>query len=114
MVTVLTGELSFTYQGATPLYREGESFVEAPGVLAQARNASAAPTRVMVSYLLPAGAPLSEPQAAPDAAQQSDTMPATLPNTGDPHSTSVGWLIALAGVGLFLCGVWLRRRLARR
>lgn len=77
MVTILKGELSFTYRGTTTVYREGESFVEEPGVLAQARNASAAPTRVMASYLLPPGAPLSEPQSAPSS------LPASLPNTGE-------------------------------
>jgi quercetin dioxygenase-like cupin family protein len=114
MVTVLKGELTFTYQGATTVHREGESFVEAPGVLAQARNASSAPTRVMATYLLPSGAPLSNPQAAPGAAQQGGTMPIALPNTAEAQGLVSLWPIAIAGVGLVFAGVWLRRRLARR
>jgi quercetin dioxygenase-like cupin family protein len=114
MVSVLTGELTFTYQGATTVYREGESFVEAPGVLAQARNASAASTRVMASYLLPAGAPLSNPQAAPDAAQQSGAMPTALPNTAEAQGELPFWPIMLAAAGLVLTSVWIRRHLARR
>lgn len=112
MVTVVAGELTFTINGAETVYREGESFVEPPGELAQARNSSGAPTRVMATYLLPAGAPLSHPQAAPSAAQQSSTMPVALPSTAEPQSESVGWPAALVGVGLFLGGAWLRCRLA--
>ncbi|HEU5103912.1 MAG TPA: LPXTG cell wall anchor domain-containing protein [Roseiflexaceae bacterium] len=101
------GELTFTYQGVTSVYREGESFVETPGQLAQARNASGAPTRVMASYLLPQGAPLSEPQAA------SGTTPASLPKTGSP-SDDTHWLLGLIGAGIASGGWWLRRRHAKR
>jgi quercetin dioxygenase-like cupin family protein len=108
MATVLKGELSFTYRDTTTVYREGESFVEERGVLAQARNASGAPTRVMASYLLPAGAPLSHPQADPGAA------PASLPNTGEAPVGLPSGLLAFAGTGLLAGGWWLRRRFSRR
>jgi quercetin dioxygenase-like cupin family protein len=114
MVTVLAGELTFNINGVDTVYREGESFVEPPGELAQARNASGTPTRVMASYLLPAGAPLSQPQAAPDTAQHSGTMPATLPNTAEAQGQFPFWPIVVAGAGLVLASVWLRRHLARR
>jgi quercetin dioxygenase-like cupin family protein len=111
MVTVLKGELTFTYQGATTVYREGESFVEELGRLAQARNASAAPTRVMATYLLPAGAPLSHPQAGLGMATQP---PAQLPNTGEGPAVATTWPGLLAGAGLLAGGWWLRRRHERR
>lgn len=114
MVTVLAGELTFNVNGTDTVYREGESFVEVPGQLAQARNASTGPARVMATYLLPVGAPLSNPQAAPGTAEHSGAMPATLPNTAEPQEGIPFWPIALAGAGLILTSVWVRRRLARR
>jgi LPXTG-motif cell wall-anchored protein len=107
IVTVLAGELTFNVNGVDTLYREGESFVEVPNQLAQARNASGAPTRVMASYLLPSGAPLSHAQAAP-------TAPAQLPNTGEGSAVATTWLSLLAGAGLLTGGWWIRRRPARR
>lgn len=112
MVTVTAGELTFTIGGVEQVYREGESFVEPPGELAQARNASGSTTRVMATYLLPAGAPLSHPQAAPGAAQPAAAAPAALPRTGEPHQQQAAWPIALIGAGLIIGGIWLRRRLA--
>jgi quercetin dioxygenase-like cupin family protein len=116
MVTVLAGELTFTYRGATTVYREGESFIEEPGQLAQARNASGSPTRVMASYLLPAGQPLSHPQAAPETSQPaSPQVPTQLPNTGEePGTKTRAPLATLAGMSLLISGWLLRRRLARR
>lgn len=114
MVTVLAGELTFSVGGVETVYREGESFMELPGQPAQARNAGGAPARVMATYLLPAGAPLSHPQAAPGTAQSSAPMPAALPSTAEPQGSNLGWPAALAGVVLLLGGAWLRRRLAER
>lgn len=108
MVTVLSGELTFTYKGVATVYHEGESFVEEPGQLAQARNASGASTRVMASYLLPSGAPLSEPQTGPVSGTQP-RAPTQLPNTGSP-SGDIQWLIALIGLSIVSVGWWLRRR----
>jgi len=105
MVTVVQGELTFNLEGVDKVYKEGESFVEVPDQVGQARNASAAPVRVMASYLLPQGAPLSIPHAAPMA-------PAALPRTGaaDSH-TLTGWLVLVAVIGLIAGGWLLRRRL---
>jgi quercetin dioxygenase-like cupin family protein len=116
MVTVLAGELTFTYRGATTVYREGESFIEEPGQLAQARNASNSPTRVMASYVLPAGEPLSHPQAAPGTSQPaSPQAPAQLPNTGEePDIGTRAPLAFIAGIALLISGGLLRRRLAHR
>ena len=102
-VTVVDGELTFTLNGVERVYRAGESFVEPPEQVAQARNASAQSTRVLASYLLPPGAPLSTPHVAPLA-------PAPLPRTGQDVAGIVrGSLMALATLGL-LGGAWIRRR----
>jgi LPXTG-motif cell wall-anchored protein len=113
MVTVLAGELTFNVNGVDTVYREGESFVEVPNQLAQARNASGAPTRVMASYLLPSGAPLSHPQAGPGSGTQPPA-PVQLPNTGEGPAAATTWLGLLAGAGLLAGGWWIRRRQVRR
>jgi quercetin dioxygenase-like cupin family protein len=107
MVTVVQGELTFNLEGVDHVYKEGESFVEVPDQIGQARNASAAPVRVMASYLLPPGAPLSTPHTAPMA-------PAALPKTGaaDPRALS-DWLVLVAGLGL-IAGGWICWRTRRR
>jgi quercetin dioxygenase-like cupin family protein len=100
VVTVVAGELTFWVNGAETVYKAGESFVELPDQVAQARNAGTAPTRVMASLLIPPGAPLSIPHAG-------STAPAALPKTSeaDPRALS-GWLVLLAVIGL-IGGGWL-------
>src|SRR4051812_27619343 len=71
MVTVVAGEITFTLEGVDKVYKAGESFVEVPNQVGQARNAGTVPARVMASYLILPGAPLSMPQMA--------TTPAALP-----------------------------------
>ena len=60
---MLAGEITFTTGGTTTVYKTGESFVELPGVVVQARNAGGVPAAVKAVYLLPKGAPLSTPVA---------------------------------------------------
>jgi quercetin dioxygenase-like cupin family protein len=107
MVTVVQGELTFNLEGVDHVYKEGESFVEVPNQVGQARNAGSVPVRVMASYLIPQGAPLSTPHAAPMA-------PVALPKTGavDPGALS-NWLVLVAIIGL-LIGGWVRWRTRRR
>ena len=107
VVTVVAGEITFWVNGAETVYKTGESFVELPDQVAQARNAGTAPTRVMASLLIPPGAPLSTPHAGPMA-------PAALPKTGeaDPRALS-DWLVLVGMIGL-LAGGWLLRRWRRQ
>ena len=99
LVTVLSGAITFNVNGGETVYKEGESFVEVPNQVAQARNAGSVPARVMASFLIPPGAPLSMPQMAP----------AALPNTSAAESSSLsGWLL-IAAIAL-IAGGWLRRR----
>ncbi len=103
VVTVLEGELTFATGGAETVYRVGESFVEAPGVAGQARNAGAVRTTVLATYLLPKGAPLSTPVTMPG-------LPATGAG-GAAHRSPVLGVALLLG-GLLLAGGWgMRRRL---
>jgi quercetin dioxygenase-like cupin family protein len=103
VVTVVAGELTFWVNGVETVYKAGESFVELPDQVAQARNAGTAPTRVMASLLIAPGAPLSTPHAGP-------MVPAALPRTsaGDPRALS-GWLVLVAAIGV-IAGGWLLRR----
>jgi quercetin dioxygenase-like cupin family protein len=59
--TVVAGELTFNLEGVDKIYKAGESFVELPDRVGQARNAGRAPARVMATYLLPP--PASPPSA---------------------------------------------------
>jgi quercetin dioxygenase-like cupin family protein len=104
LVTVLSGAITFNVNGGETVYKEGESFVEVPNQVAQARNAGSVPARVMASFLIAPGAPLSMPQMAPTA----------LPNTGAAETSSLNaWL--LIGVLALIGGAWLRwRRVALR
>jgi len=100
LVTVLSGAITFNVNGGETVYKEGESFVELPNQVAQARNAGSVLARVMASFLLPPGAPLSMPQMAP----------AALPNTGDADPGALNaWLLLIAVIALG-GGGWLRRR----
>jgi quercetin dioxygenase-like cupin family protein len=104
VVTVLAGELTFKLNGADMVYKEGESFVEVPGQVVQARNASTAQTSVMVSYVIPKDAPLSTIQHAAPA-------PAALPATGGAAQGALPiWPLMLAASGLIAGGWFVWRR----
>jgi len=60
----------------------------------------------MASYLIPKGAPLSNPQPAPSA-------PAALPKTGEADLGAVsGWFLLVAALGAIASGwlLWRRHR----
>jgi len=114
-VKVIEGAITFTSAGTTTVYQTGETFIEQPGVVVQARNAGTTRATVMATYLLPQGAPLSSPVApAPPATGTGGNLPG-LPNTGAGGGIDVplGWLVPLAG-GALAAGVLLLRRRARR
>jgi len=100
VVTVLEGELTFNRQGADTVYKAGESFVEVPNEVVQARDAGSMRTSVMASFLIPPGAPLSTPHAGPMA-------PATLPRTG---AADLPWLVvSIAALVCLACGALARQ-----
>jgi quercetin dioxygenase-like cupin family protein len=105
MVTVVAGELTFNLDGTDHVYKTGESFVELPNQVGQARNAGSVPARVMASYLLPQGAPLSTPHAG-------SMTPAALPKTGAAEPFALNdWLVLVGVGGLIIGGLLLRHRL---
>jgi hypothetical protein len=55
----------------------------------------------MASYLLPVGSPLSQPQAALEAAQHSDAMPAALPNTTEPQAGALAGQLPSPGCSCY-------------
>ena len=94
LVTVLAGELTVRLTGTERVYTTGESFVELPDQVRQATNRTPGQTRLMVSIVLPRGAPLSVPDAG---------RPARLPETGVAAAPgSVGVATVVAGLVLLL------------
>jgi quercetin dioxygenase-like cupin family protein len=58
-VTVLEGEITVRQYGSETTYRVGEGWRETPGAVHAAGNTTAEKARVFVTFLLPAGAPLT-------------------------------------------------------
>ena len=121
LVTVLEGELTFNVNNRDQVYKAGQSFVELPNEVAQARNATGTRTSVLATALLPKGAPLSHPvPAAAPAPAPVEAQPPALPEAGGPVPQPVALpdtgqderpmpVLALA-VMLLLGGAVLRRR----
>jgi hypothetical protein len=100
---VAAGEITFNLEGVDTVYKTGESFVELPDQVGQACNAGSVSARVMASYLLPQGAPLS-------AVHAGSMAPSALPKTGHADSPALNdWLVLVAVIGL-IGGGWLLRR----
>jgi quercetin dioxygenase-like cupin family protein len=59
LLTVLEGEITFRVNGTEQVFKAGESFVERPNELAQARNVTASRATLMATALLPRGVPLA-------------------------------------------------------
>ena len=90
VVTVLGGTMTRRAEGVAAVFRPGESWIE-PGVVHEAGNDTADPATVIVTFLLPKGAPLTT-VATPG-----------LPNTGMGGATQRAqdlWLALLIAVGL--------------
>ena len=126
LVTVLEGEVTFNVNNRDQVYKAGQSFVELPNEVAQARNATGTRTSVLLTALLPKGAPLSHPvPAAAPAPTPVAPQPPGLPEAGGPAPHPVALpdtgrdgrpmpVLALAAM-LLLGGAAIRRwRQARR
>lgn len=59
LVTVLSGEISFSRDGLVRTFKAGDSFVEQPGETLQASNIGSAEAMVAATFLLPDGAQLT-------------------------------------------------------
>jgi LPXTG-motif cell wall-anchored protein len=68
LVRVLEGEMTRRAHGVDDLFRAGEGWVEAPGDIHAAGNAGTALARVLVTFLLPAGAALTMVEGTPSQA----------------------------------------------
>ena len=82
VVTVLEGENTFNLNDVEKVYKAGESFVELPGQVNQARNAGSTRMSVMATYLQPWEAPLSRPEPG-------DNTPPPRPYTSYQFKTDV-------------------------
>lgn len=65
LVRVLEGEMTRRVQGTEDQFRPGEGWVETPGEVHAAGNAGGTPARVLVTFLLPKGAPLTTVAGTP-------------------------------------------------
>ena len=65
LVRVLEGEMTRRAHGAEDLFRAGAGWIETPGDIHAAGNAGGTPARVLVTFLLPTGAPLTTVAGAP-------------------------------------------------
>jgi len=68
LVRVLEGEMTRRTRGVDDTFRAGEGWVETPGDVHAAGNAGPATARVLVTFLLPTGAPLTTVEGTPSAA----------------------------------------------
>jgi LPXTG-motif cell wall-anchored protein len=65
MVRVLEGEMTRRAHGAVDVFGPGAGWIEEPGDVHAAGNEGAEPARVLVTFLLPAGAPLTTVEGTP-------------------------------------------------
>ncbi len=61
-ITMLDGELTLTANGVTTIYRAGDSFVEYPDGHYKGGNTADTPARLLVTYLVPKGEPVTTPE----------------------------------------------------
>ena len=65
LVRVLEGEMTRRAHDTEDLFKAGEGWIEAPGDIHAAGNAGSTPARVLVTFLLPNGAPLTTVAGTP-------------------------------------------------
>jgi quercetin dioxygenase-like cupin family protein len=58
-VTIIEGELTVTGPDGPHTYRAGDTLVEVPGTIYAAHNSGDGPASLVVSYLIPRGAPVT-------------------------------------------------------
>lgn len=61
-ITMLDGELTLTANGVTTIYHAGDSFVEYPDGHYRGGNITDVPARLLVTYLVPKGKPVTTPE----------------------------------------------------
>ncbi len=108
LVAVLEGNMTVRNAGRETVYRPGDVWIEQPGDVHAAGNATATEAQVAVTFLLRPGDPVTTLAAA----QAPIQLPRALPRTG-----AAAGPVALAPVlatALFGAGLYLRRRLTRR
>jgi quercetin dioxygenase-like cupin family protein len=120
LVRVLEGEMTRRAHGAVDVFGPGEGWTEEPGDIHAAGNTGDSPARVLVTFLLPNGAPLTtiegtQTDAAPPGpttAFQSRRVPVASPSDSfDESATTMlgftpgGWTPTHSHGGLTLVGV---------
>lgn len=106
LVRVLEGEMTRRAHGADAIFRAGEGWVETPGDVHAAGNAGAAPARVLVTFLLPAGAPLTTVEGTPSQAAPPGPTTAFQSRRTDVATGAAGFDEAATTVLAFAPGAW--------
>lgn len=83
-ITMLDGELMLIANGVTTTYRGGDSFVEYPDGHYRGWNATSAPARLLVTYLVPKGAAVTTPEEQAPAVGPKTVSQATNEVTNPP------------------------------
>lgn len=99
LVRVLEGEMTRRRDGTEDRFRAGEGWVEAPGDVHAAGNAGGTPARVLVTLVLPRGAPLTtvagtpsqEAPPGPITAFQSERVAVSAADFDEAATTVLGF-----------------------
>jgi quercetin dioxygenase-like cupin family protein len=106
LVRVLEGEMTRRAHGAVDVFQPGEGWVEEPGDVHAAGNEGSAPARVLVTFLLAAGAPLTTVEGTPSQAAPPGPTPSFQSRRVQLASPAEGFDEAATTVLGFAPGAW--------
>ena len=106
LVRVLEGEMTRRAHGADDVFQAGEGWVETPGDVHAAGNAGTAPARVLVTFLLPAGAPLTTVEGTPSQAAPPGPTTAFQSRRVDAATSTAGFDESATTMLGFAPGAW--------
>jgi len=106
LVAVTEGQMTVRSAGRETIYRAGDLWIEQPGDIHAAGNATSTNALVAVTFLLRQGDPVTTVAADQTPAQ----LPRALPRTGETGGSPAPALASIAAAALLGAGLYLRRR----